>query len=283
MLPKAFLLASSGSALATVMEFGQRGGTPRIRNKYTGDTVYAAGLVYTVLNNFFFQCLKGTSMTTVSSSSTTTVSTSKSTTTTTSTASGPAPTGFVTTIGTKFTLNGARYTVVGCDPSFIETWVQLVTAMYSRSNAYWPVLLGYSADDIDRAFADIARLTGIRVIIALTNNWFDFGGMDVYTAQLLGSGQRVLHQSHRYWARSALTLRTFHMYSDSWSESANDVAWGSQWINDHAAVMTAQNKSVITEEFGLTTSARNTSYATWYSTVFSSGLTGDLVWCVVMN
>jgi len=30
---------------------------------------------------------------------------------------------------------------------------------------------------------------GIRLIIPLTNNWSDYGGMDVYAAQLLGSGQ----------------------------------------------------------------------------------------------
>ncbi|KAJ7740507.1 endo-beta-mannanase [Mycena olivaceomarginata] len=68
------------------------------------------------------------------------------------------------------------------------------------------------------------------------------------------------------------------MYPDSWGESANDVAWGSQWINDHAAIMTSQNKPVIMEEYGLTSSTRNTTYATWYSTVLSSGLTGDLIW-----
>ncbi|KAJ6602128.1 glycoside hydrolase superfamily [Mycena sp. CBHHK59/15] len=70
---------------------------------------------------------------------------------------------------------------------------------------------------------------------------------------------------------STLDFGTFH--------SANDVVWGSQWINDHAAVMTAQKKPVIMEEFGVTTSStRNATYATWYNTVISSGLTGDLIW-----
>ncbi|KAF7375741.1 Glycoside hydrolase family 5 protein [Mycena sanguinolenta] len=319
-------------------------------------------------------------------------------------------TGFVTTEGTKFMLNGAKYTVVG-------------------SNAYWPALLGYSSAEIDQAFSDIvgsgattvrtrgfnevtsptgiyfhlwtgstatvntgstglgaldeliasAKAHGIRVIIALTNNWSDFGGMDVYTTQLLGAGlphdtfytnptviaaykTYVQAVVSRYvneptvmawelaneprcagtstvasatcntttittWAAdisafiksidknhlvaigdegffnepsspdfvyqgtlgidfaanmkiSTLDFGTFHMYPDSWGEENNDITWGSQWITDHATVMTSQNKPVIMEEFGLTTSgtARAASYATWYDTVISADLTGDLVW-----
>jgi len=34
-----------------------------------------------------------------------------------------------------------------------------------------------------------AKAHGIRLIVTLTNNWSDYGGMDVYTAQLVGSGQ----------------------------------------------------------------------------------------------
>ncbi|KAJ7611410.1 glycoside hydrolase superfamily [Mycena polygramma] len=209
------LVSVASSALGTVVEWGQCGGIG-----WTGDTVCAAGLSCTVVNDWYFQCLSGTATTTASSSTSSTVSSSTTTSTTTSTTSGPSPTGFVTTSGTKFMLNGAKYTVVG-------------------SNAYWPALLGYSSADVDKAFTDIAgsgattvrtmgfnevtsatgiyfhlwsgktatvntganglgaldgliasaKAHGIRVIIALTNNWSDFGGMDVYTAQLLGSGQ----------------------------------------------------------------------------------------------
>ncbi|KAJ7653906.1 CEL4a mannanase [Mycena polygramma] len=404
MLLYALVLASvASSALGTVVEWGQCGGIG-----WTGDTVCAAGLSCTVVNDWYFQCLSGTATTTASSSTSSTVSSSTTTSTTTSTTSGPSPTGFVTTSGTKFMLNGAKYTVVG-------------------SNAYWPALLGYSSADVDKAFTDIAgsgattvrtmgfnevtsatgiyfhlwsgktatvntganglgaldgliasaKAHGIRVIIALTNNWSDFGGMDVYTAQLLGSGQphdafytnpTVIAAYKTYvqaivsryvneptvmawelaneprcagtntvasatcntttittWAAnisafiksidknhlvaigdegffnqpgnpdfvyqgtlgvdfaanmkiSTLDFGTFHMYPDSWGESANDVTWGNQWITDHATVMTAQNKPVIMEEFGLTTATRNASYATWYSTVLSTNLTGDLIW-----
>ncbi|KAF8212632.1 glycoside hydrolase superfamily [Mycena galopus ATCC 62051] len=52
---------------------------------------------------------------------------------------------------------------------------------------------------------------------------------------------------------------------DSWGESGNDIAWGQQWITDHAALMTSANKPAIMEDFGLTYTGtqRATDYATW--------------------
>ena len=37
-----------------------------------------------------------------------------------------------------------------------------------------------------------AKARGIRLIVALTNNWSDYGGMDVYTKQILNSGNHDL-------------------------------------------------------------------------------------------
>jgi mannan endo-1,4-beta-mannosidase len=34
-----------------------------------------------------------------------------------------------------------------------------------------------------------AKKAGIRLIVALTNNWGDYGGMDMYISQILGGGQ----------------------------------------------------------------------------------------------
>ncbi|KAF7291904.1 Mannan endo-1,4-beta-mannosidase F [Mycena indigotica] len=386
-----------------------------------------AGSACVYQNPYYSQCLPSDQVTTtVISSTTVPPSSSRSTSTTTSrtsSASAPAQTGFVKTSGTRFTLNGSKFTVVG-------------------SNAYWPGLLGYSTADINKAFTDIAnsgattvrtwgfneatspngvyfhlwngatatvntganglqvldtviasaKAHGIRLIIALTNNWSDFGGMDTYTAQILGSGQphdafytnsavivRILvtllalpelPQSSfktyvqaivsRYvneptimawelaneprcggsntqasssctpttittWASnisayiksidsnhlvalgdegffnqpnnsdwnyrgtmgvdfaanmkiSTLDFGTFHLYPIPWGES-NYGPWGQQWIIDHATVMNSTNKPVIIEEFGVTSSStRNATYASWYSTILSSGLTGDLLW-----
>ncbi|KAJ7278403.1 CEL4b mannanase [Mycena rebaudengoi] len=199
------------STLAVVPIFGQCGG-----QNWTGETVCATGSICVVQNPFFSQCLAGT--TTVGQTSP--PATSPPATSTVSTPAPPAVTGFVKTSGTRFTLNGAKYTVVG-------------------SNAYWLPLTGYSKTDVDKAFSDMvsagattirtwgfnevtsangvyfnlwngtkatvntganglaaldlaiasAKAHGIRLIVALTNNWSDFGGMDVYTRQILGAGQ----------------------------------------------------------------------------------------------
>jgi mannan endo-1,4-beta-mannosidase len=132
-----------------------------------------------------------------------------------------APANFVGVSGTRFTLNGARYTVVG-------------------GNAYWIGLTGLSPANMNAAFADIAKAggttvrtwgfnevtnqngnwlqswsgnkatinnaglqnfdnvvaaakaNGIRLIVALTNNWADYGGMDVYVRQIANSNNHDL-------------------------------------------------------------------------------------------
>ncbi|KAF7323661.1 Carbohydrate-binding module family 1 protein/glycoside hydrolase family 5 protein [Mycena kentingensis (nom. inval.)] len=230
MIRSTLLLAAicASTALAQSPVFGQCGGTG-----WTGATTCATGSTCIVQNAFFFQCVPNDSIppsatlatpTSTVSRPTSTVSSSRTTSSTTvsrtTTTSVPAQTGFVTTSGKRFMLNGAKYTVVG-------------------SNAYWPGLLGYNAANVNQAFADMAasgattirtwafcevtnanfiylqlwngrtatlntgatglqvldavvasaKAHGLRLIMVLTNNWSDFGGMDIYTAQLVGSGQ----------------------------------------------------------------------------------------------
>ncbi|KAJ7679667.1 mannanase [Mycena rosella] len=395
------LALSIASAVGQAVEWGQCGGIG-----WMGATTCVSGTVCTELNTYYFQCLPGTATTTVS---TTVVPPPTSTSSApTSTASVPAQTGFVKTSGTKFTLNGAPYTLFG-------------------TNAYWLALGGYSTTDINKAFSDIAasgattvrtwgfnevtsangiyfhlwsgktatvntgsnglgmldtviaaaKAHGLRLIISLTNNWSDYGGSDVYAAQLLGSGQShdvfytnptiiaafktyVQAVVTRYvnepgilawelmneprcsgssttasstcnvstittWVStisafiksidsnhlvglgdegffndpgnsdymyqgsagidfaanlkvSTIDFGTFHMYPQGWSET-NTVPWGTQWITDHATTMKSTNKPVILEEFGISNSStRPSTYSTWYQTVISTGLTGDLIW-----
>ncbi|KAJ6626565.1 hypothetical protein B0H10DRAFT_2429903 [Mycena sp. CBHHK59/15] len=76
----------------------------------------------------------------------------------------------------------------------------------------------------------------------------------------------------------AIDFGTFHMYPQGWGET-NTVPWGTQWITDHATTMKSSNRPVILEEFGIANSStRPSTYSTWYQTVISTGLTGDLIW-----
>lgn len=76
---------------------------------------------------------------------------------------------------------------------------------------------------------------------------------------------------------SSLDFGTFHSYPENWGQYNNAVAWGSQWIQDHAASQKAANKPVIIEEFGVVNNQAST-YTAWWDTIISSGLTGDLIW-----
>ncbi|KAG6826088.1 hypothetical protein H0H93_016823 [Arthromyces matolae] len=108
--------------------YGQCGGI-----NWTGATTCVSGSVCTYQNPYYSQCLPGTTTTGATTSTTSTSSTSKTTTTTTtntsttkttststtstststSASATSTVTGFVKTSGTKFTLNGSTYTVVG--------------------------------------------------------------------------------------------------------------------------------------------------------------------------
>ncbi|KAJ3879236.1 glycoside hydrolase [Lentinula edodes] len=218
------------SAQTTVPVYGQCGG-----ESYTGPTTCAAGSICVFQNDFYSQCIPGTS-------SVTSTSTSSGTgTSTTSTVSTPTPTvtGFVKTSGIHFTLNNEPFTVVG-------------------ANAYWVGLMNYGVADMNTAFHDIAatgasvvrtwgfnevttpdgvayyqswsgstptvnlgtnglenfdnvvaaaKANGLRLIVTLTNNWSDYGGMDVYVNQLLGQGQ-----PHDYFYTNATVIAAYKTY-----------------------------------------------------------------------
>ncbi|KAG8892154.1 hypothetical protein FRC00_012562, partial [Tulasnella sp. 408] len=78
-------------------------------------------------------------------------------------------------------------------------------------------------------------------------------------------------------AISTIDFGTAHLYPIPWSQTADPVGWGSQWIINHATIQKQLNKPVILEEYGITSNQTST-YQTWLSTVISSGLAGDLIW-----
>ncbi|KAG6840742.1 hypothetical protein C0991_004651 [Blastosporella zonata] len=230
---------------------------------WTGGTTCVSGTTCQYQNDYYSQCLPGTATSTTAASTTTTKATTSTTSTTatstttkasttststtttkasttstsTTTSSTAVSTGFVKTSGTRFTLNGSPYTVVG-------------------SNSYWVGLMSFSTTDMNTAFANIAatgattvrtwgfneetsangdyyqlwsgstatvntgatglqnfdnviaaaKANGIRLIVALTNNWSDYGGMDVYVQQLLGSSD------HDYFYTNATVIAAYQKY-----------------------------------------------------------------------
>ncbi|KZW01219.1 CEL4a mannanase [Exidia glandulosa HHB12029] len=388
-------------ATSAVSVWGQCGGIG-----YTGSTVCDAGSVCTVQNAYYSQCLPGTATVTTTSVSTTSSATSTTSSSgSTTTAVPPTVTGFVKTSGQKFTLNGAGFVPVGTnaywlaqvananiDKAFadiaaagfttVRTWgfneVTSPSGTYYQSWSNGVPTLNTGSTGLAKFdyVVSSAKAHGIRLIVALTNNWSDYGGMDVYVSQLNNGGThdtfytnakiQTAFQNYikgfvgRYvsepgimawelaneprcggssgspsascnsttlfnwakttsafiksidsnhlvaigdegWINSAnppsypyqgnsigidfqanlaittLDFGTFHLYPESWGQSANITGFGTQWITDHAAMQKSANKPVIIEEFGVT-SNQPTVYQSWLSTVSTSGLTGELIW-----
>ncbi|KAG8978524.1 hypothetical protein FRB90_008412, partial [Tulasnella sp. 427] len=184
--------------------------------------------------------------TTTSKSSTTSPTTTKTSTTTTKTSTTASTTttgssgtcsGFVRTSGQKFTLNGSTYTVVGSnaywlaqfpatqadlDKAFadiaatgattVRTWG--FNDVTSASGTYYQIWSGSTptintgADGLQKFDAVIAsaKSHGLKLIVALTNNWSDYGGMDVYVKQILGSA------NHDLFYTDASVIQAFKNY-----------------------------------------------------------------------
>ncbi|KAF8706096.1 glycosyl hydrolase 5 (cellulase A) family, partial [Rhizoctonia solani] len=205
----AAIFASSLTPTLAIGQWGQCGG-----KGYAGSTACDSGLACVYQNDYYSQCLVVTSTTTNATPSTTmgpTSTTSKTTSTTiTSTTSVAAPvsTGFVKTSGTKFTLNGSTFTVVGSNAYWmaqLSTSTDITQAFTDLKNAGFTTLRTWGFNDVtspsdtyyqlwsgstatvntgadglakfDTVVAT-AKAAGIRLIIALTNNWSDYGGMD---------------------------------------------------------------------------------------------------------
>ncbi|CAE6357355.1 unnamed protein product, partial [Rhizoctonia solani] len=232
-LTAAGFAATIGTAVA-VAEWGQCGGL-----NYGGPTTCDAGLACVKQNDFYSQCVKSTTTivpTTTSRPATT--STTAPVTSTTSTVP-PASTGYVKVSGQKFTLNGATFTVVGSNAYWIPQLsnpADITTAfsdlkkagfttlrtwgfneVTSPSGTYYQIWNGATstintgADGLTRFDQVVAgaKAAGIRLIVALTNNWSDYGGMDVYVKQILNSN------NHDLFYTDATVKAAFKRYIDA--------------------------------------------------------------------
>ncbi|PPQ65193.1 hypothetical protein CVT24_011377 [Panaeolus cyanescens] len=219
------LALSLQGTFAAVPLYGQCGGIG-----YSGETTCVSGATCITQNEWYSQCVPASNLpsSTPNPTPTPTTTTTRSTSTPTSTSTTPPPasTGFVKTSGTGFVLNGSKYTVVGSNSYWVglaalstsdmnkafadiaaaggttvRTWgFNEVTSALGGNYAYYQLWNGATPtvntgstglgnfDNVVKA----AKANGIRLIVALTNNWADYGGMDVYVKQILGSNNHDL-------------------------------------------------------------------------------------------
>ncbi|KAG8977403.1 hypothetical protein FRC05_001801 [Tulasnella sp. 425] len=247
-----------------------------------------------------------TTTTTTAKTSSTTTKTS-STTTTSSTSVPSSCGGFVRTSGQKFTLNGSTYTVVGSnaywlaqfpatqadlDQAFADIAATGATTVRtlgfndvtSPSGTYYQIWSGstptinYGSDGLgkfDQVVAS-AKAHGLRLIITLTNNWSDYGGMDVYVKQILGSA------NHDLFYTDASVIQAFKNYIAVWINRYRNeptiLAWYLDWKLHHfnyyavGEVLTSKALVPVTSVVGIGDEGMGLAGDTSYPYTTSEGL-----------
>lgn len=201
-----------------VSEWGQCGG----RN-YSGSTSCDSGLTCVYINEWYSQCVKATA-TAPPPSSTSSIGSCglPSQSSSSQSSSTSVPTGFVKTDGQRFVLNGQRFNPVGTNAYWLaqlgstsliqQALAEIAQAgsnvlrvwgwndVTSPSGTYYQLWNGatptinYGADGLQKFDTVVAsaKAAGIRLVVPLTNNWQDYGGMDRYISQIAGGGQHSL-------------------------------------------------------------------------------------------
>ncbi|KAI5792476.1 glycoside hydrolase [Peziza echinospora] len=213
----AISLLASG-VTAQVGAWGQCGGIG-----FTGGTTCVSGYYCNVLNPYYSQCIPGTA--TASPTSTKATSTSSASKTSTTSVAGPTATstpstGYVTTSGTEFRLNGKKFYFVGSNAYWLTYLTNNADIDYALdqfkasgmkvlriwgfgdytssqgSNTAFQIWSGSTAT-INTGATGLQRLDyivsaaaarGVKLIIPFVNNWNDYGGIKVYV-DAFASGQ----------------------------------------------------------------------------------------------
>ncbi|KAL2201936.1 fungal cellulose binding domain-containing protein [Sarocladium strictum] len=138
---------------------------------WTGPTTCVSGTYCRKADEWYSQCVPGTATTTASQGSST-LATSTRSTTSTRTSAAPGGTGFPTTSGTKFTIDGK-------------------TKYFAGTNSYWISFLSNTAD-VDKALNEVAA-SGLKILRVwgfndVTSNP---GSSGVYFQHLSSSGSTI--------------------------------------------------------------------------------------------
>ncbi|KAJ5876438.1 uncharacterized protein N7529_002022 [Penicillium soppii] len=251
MLKKVALLALVNLAAAQVGAYGQCGGVG-----YSGSTTCVSGWTCQYQNDWYSQCLTssavGTTLTTKSSTSTTSVKTTTSTTTakvtTTTTTASASGTGFPTTNGLKFEIDGKTSYFAGSNSYWIgfltnnadvdlvfdhleESGLRIlrvwgfndVNAVPSSGTVYYHLLkdgtatINTGADGLQRLDYVVAsaQARNVKLIINFVNNWSDYGGMAAYVTAFGGSQTSWYTNTAAQTAYQAYVKAVVSRYKDS--------------------------------------------------------------------
>ncbi|KAG8919199.1 hypothetical protein FRC02_001825 [Tulasnella sp. 418] len=264
-------------AEAAVPLWGQCGGV-----NYTGETTCASPGVCVYSDQWYSQCRPGENTSLTVPTSTTSIvdacqnPSSKTTSTSTTTASNPAGTGFVKASGQKFTLDGKAFSLTGhnaywlahlssstdIDAAFkdiaktgattVRTWG--FNEVTSPSGVYYQSWSGYSATvntgsnglaKFDTVIS-LAKANNLKLIVALTNNWADYGGMDVYVKQILNS------DNHDLFYTDSSVKAAFKKYIAAWigryKDEATILAW--ELANEPRCHGTTGTTTISSVDFG---------------------------------
>ncbi|KAF8470593.1 glycoside hydrolase superfamily [Kalaharituber pfeilii] len=184
-----FFVATLASRFsAQVGPWGQCGSV-----NWTGATTCVSGHYCSYMSAYYSQCIPGTASQTTTRASTATSTRTSSTAGSTPT-SAPA-TGYVTTSGTEFWLNGKKIYFIGywLTSSGMEVLCIWGFADYSKidnTDILTTSTINTRANGLQRLdyIVNAAAVHEICLIIPFVNNWVDYGGMKVYI-DAIASGQ----------------------------------------------------------------------------------------------
>ncbi|KAG8848677.1 hypothetical protein FRB91_010595 [Serendipita sp. 411] len=143
----------------------------------------------------------------------------------------------------------------------------------------------------------LAEKKGLKIIFALTNNWADYGGSDVYVANLGGkyhddfytnSAMKSAWKNEGILRLPNIDFGTFHLYPDWWSKTPE---WGTNFTIAHAKLQNKVRKPVISEEYGWLLDSdrqawlgrssnvtRNEAIGAWQAAAIKYKIAGDMYW-----
>ncbi|KAJ3262286.1 hypothetical protein HK103_002700 [Boothiomyces macroporosus] len=162
-----------------------------------------------------------------------------------------------------------------------------------------------------------AQLAGVKLILTLTNNWSDFGGIDFYVAKFSNSvfkfhsdfyTQENIKSQFKRWINHVLT-RNYTITGIAYKDDPTILAWelgnefrctGSglslpdqwnssnepdlltntlRWINDHYTVSQKVNKPIYVGEYGIVKgNQRLADFPQIQSLIQQLGMSGSLMW-----